>query len=97
MNRSFDTPALVSLRPLADVCVCVCTRTHTHTLHTHTHTGAHKYIIVRAGEGGSESAVLRNRFAGQWRTILGEQCYLTGVHYLAVRVEGFSRNGLPTT
>lgn len=52
---------------------------------------------ARAGEGGSESAVLRNKYGGQWRTILGEQCYMTGVHYLAVRVEGFSRNGLPTT
>ena len=63
------------------MCVCLCV--YTSTLFTHTHK-IHICVIVRAGEGGSESAVLRNRFAGEWRTILGEQCYLTGVHYLAV-------------
>jgi hypothetical protein len=56
-----------------------------------------KGAAARQGEGGSETAVLRGKYAGQWRTILGEQCYMTGVHYLAVRVEGHSRNGLPAT
>lgn len=56
-----------------------------------------KGTAAQQGEGGSETAVLRGKFAGQWRTILGEQCYMTGVHYLAVRVEGHSRNGLPST
>ena len=52
---------------------------------------------VRAGEGGSEAVVLRPKFAGQWRSIIGEQCFMNGVHYLAIRVEGHSRNDLPNS
>jgi len=52
---------------------------------------------ARPSEGGSETAVMRSKYAGKWRTIMGEQCYMTGVHYLAMRVEGHSRSGLPAT
>ena len=48
---------------------------------------------VRAGEGGSEAVVLRPKFAGQWRSIIGEQCFMNGVHYLAISVEGHKCGG----
>ena len=37
--------------------------------------------------GGSETAVLRGSLAGNWRSVRSEQMFMTGVHYVAVRVE----------
>ena len=45
---------------------------------------------ARPSEGGSETVVICSKYSGKWRTIMGEQCYMTGVHYLAMRVEGHS-------